>query len=144
MYKSILRKILLIALVLSLTAAPAVTAHAEGEQPAPIMPCYTGVSLISAGLNISPSNYASCSGTVQLVAWYTGEMTMELQKSSDDRGWWVINQWTLSGSDLLDMNKVVEVIAGYYYRVKVEVEVYDAYGNYVEKVYAVSNTVHLT
>lgn len=136
MKKTLFLIILAISLTLGFTAIPAVSAEAiEGEQ---IMPCYIGTKRIEAILEISSNRSANCGGYAKLIAGYTGDMSMELQRSTDEKTWAHVTTWTTSGNGSIMLDKSWYVSQGFYYRVVVTVDVYNAYGKYIESPSATS------
>ena len=92
-------------------------------------PYYSGTDRITAGLSISSSGLASCSGSIGLsYSSYSATLTMKLQQYTSD-GWTTIGSWSTQTTRL---SKSQYVLHGYYYRVVCSANVYDGSGNYVE------------
>ncbi len=120
----------LFAVLCLLTAS--LSAGAVTNTPSPIQPRWTGASDITADLAMNPGGRAHCCGKVVLRSGYTGDMTMTLQRSTDQRTWSEVTSWSTSGSGTLELEKDYYVPSGYYYRVEVKVDVKNSSGKLIE------------
>lgn len=90
------------------------------------------ITSMSAGLTISDSGYARCTGTVSLRPGYNVRATIALYEIGD--GYWdLVHSWTSTGSGPLGVNESNGwwVVHGTYI-VEVTAYVTDSAGNYVE------------
>lgn len=98
-----------------------------------LQPRYTNIRSLTASLEISKSGCASCYGKVMLTkSTDTAELTMELQRSSDDTSWNTVKTWETSGSGTIYLDKDWYVTSGYSYRVHITADVYSSNGYLVE------------
>lgn len=90
-------------------AIPAYAADDNGlSTKSVILPQFTFIWSMSAGLNIDSTGKATCSGSVVPASdTYTAYLTVSLQKSTSS-GWSTIKSWTGSGYSGL-------IVEGYYY-----------------------------
>lgn len=109
-------------LALCLLVGNLMTVHA-----AEIAPRYTGLASFSAGLTISTTGKASCSGNVSLRSGYTADVTVELKQDGS-----TIQTWTSSGSIMINAGGSCYVTSGHSYVVTTTVTVYDSDGNVVD------------
>ena len=87
---------------------------------------YTGVSSITAGLTISSTGCASCSGSASTYTGYSVDLTMKLQRDGI-----TIKTWSTSGENFVPLSKSYYVTSGHYYQVVTSVDVYNSKGSYV-------------
>ena len=99
-----------------------------------VQPRLTAVSAIGAELDVTSSGRADCYSEVELRNGYTGDLTMVLQRSTNQIIWSDVKTWTASGSGTIEMDKSYYVASGYYYRVVATVDTYNAAGSFVETV----------
>lgn len=123
-----------------LTASLSVGATVDSNSS--IQPFWIGLSSLKADLIISSFGLAECDGEVKLKNGYTADMTMELQRSTNLAAWETVNSWTASGGGTLELNKSYYVATGYYYRVEVSADVYNAYGTLIESPSKTSSIVY--
>lgn len=103
-------------------------------------PCYDGTTRISASLTISSTGRANCNGTIVLSSSsYSSDLTMKLQRSTGS-GWSTVYTWNKDDASTISGSRYVT--SGYYYRVVVSANVYDASGNYIESPSATSSSVY--
>lgn len=99
-------------------------------------PYYDATASITAGLSISTSGLASCSGTIRFSdASASATLTMKLQQYTSS-GWSTIGSWSTASATSL--YKTQYVTHGYYYRVVTSANVYNSAGSYVESPSATS------
>lgn len=93
---------------------------------------YKKLAMISAGLDISKSGYATCTSDATLARGYDVELTIDLLEF-DNGKWNSIKSWTTTGSGILgaSLDKSYWVAKGTY-KVKATAVVTDANGNYIE------------
>lgn len=77
------------------------------------------------------SGSAKCYGSADIEIGYVCDFTMELQKKVGN-SWTYVDDWTENQTDWVDMSRTHSVTHGYYYKVVVSVDVFDANGNFVE------------
>ena len=92
-------------------------------------PYYDATASITAGLTISSSGLASCSGSIMLSSsGNSATLTMKLQQYTSS-GWTTIGSWSTQTTRLYKNQYVVH---GYYYRVVCSANVYSSSGTYIE------------
>lgn len=77
------------------------------------------------------SGSAKCHGSSDLDRGYVCDFTMELFKKVGNN-WSQLDEWTENQTDWVDIRGTHSVVHGYYYKVVVSVDVFDANGNFVE------------
>lgn len=83
-----------------------------------IVPYYTYVSSVGAGLSIERDGYATCSGSIVVYGNRNGELTITLQRSTNGKTWTNVKSWTDSFyGDYHIMEEGYYVTSGYTYRV---------------------------
>ena len=103
-------------------------------------PYYDSTASISAGLSISSSGLASCSGRIRLSeSSCYANLTLQLQKYTSN-GWSPVYTWTQSNATSISGSRYVT--SGYNYRVICSANVYTSSGTYVESPSATSSTVY--
>lgn len=115
---------------------------ADAAESVPVQPRFTAVVDMQAGLEFNWLGGAKCSGGVYLENGYTGDLTVTLQRSTNQILWDDVKTWTTSGSDIFEISKTYYVKSGYYYRVEVVVDAYNAAGAFIETVSLYSSTVY--
>lgn len=108
---------------------------------AAIEPRYVGLSSLIVSFDISSSGLSVSYGSASLRSGYTADLSLELQRSSNGYSWSTIKDWSTSGSGKITLEKSYYVVAGYDYRAKCSVQVYDSHGNLVDSDTAYSATV---
>ncbi len=96
-------------------------------QASEIQPRYTGIAILSSGLNIKSGGAAVCDGFVDLWSGYTADLTVELKQDGK-----TIKTWTSSGNDVVSAGGTYYVASGHKYYVTTTAVVYDKNGNEVE------------
>lgn len=131
---SIILSLLLLVSVLSFSAF---AAGPGGNGPGPLNPEYTRVTMIAAGLDISSSGVATCSGFVEpTYSTDTVTLIVRLQYWTGTR-WTNYSSWQTTDSwYCVELTETETVPAGYYYRVRISAECVSADGNSSETVYA--------
>ena len=105
-----------------------------------IMPCYQVVTGWSATLDKTSSTGASCHTRFSTVGECQIVATMYL-KRKEGTVWKTEGTWYNSGTTIVTLNGSKNVTTGYDYMVYSVADVYDADGNFIERVTAHSNTV---
>ena len=100
---------------------------------------FTGTSLITASLSISSSGEAECWGSVSCYPGYSAYTVMRLQWKNANGVWIDWDYWKDEGN-MVDYYETSQIPHGRTYRVRVVADVWDADGNWVETVDAVSGT----
>lgn len=122
-----LKSILCILVILSVLVSAASATVSDEDQ---IQPYYIRISSISTDFSVSSSGYADCYGQVELYnTTDTAELTMELQRSSDQSNWETIKDWSASGKCVVELDKGWYVASGYYYRIHITANVYTSSGS---------------
>lgn len=130
MKKFKLKSTLCIALILCVLVS---TASATVSDESQIQPYFIRISSISTNFSVSSSGYADCYGQVELYKTSdTAELTVELQRSSNQSNWETIKDWTTSGKCTVELNKGWYVASGYYYRIHITAKVYTSSGSLAE------------
>lgn len=111
-----------------------VSLSASATESKVVYPRMIAVSSIEATLNITALGRADGYCKVILESGYTGDLTMELQCSTNQLLWDTVKTWSTSGSGTLELDKSYYVSSDYYYRVLATVDTYNAGGNFVETV----------
>lgn len=121
--KRIIRSTLSLLLLMGILTSSLLAAHAEGIEPR-----YTGISSLSACIDISSSGGAECNGTVMVRDGYTADLTISLKQDGT-----TIKSWTESdGTGLMSLTRTYYVPTGHEYYVKTSVTVYNSDGKIVE------------
>ena len=107
---------------------------------AAIEPRYTGLATLTVSINIANDGCANPYGYARIRSGYTADVTLELQRSSNGYSWSSVKEWTASGTDSIDLDKIYYVVSGYDYRAKCTVMVYDSSNNLVDNVTKYSGT----
>lgn len=98
-----------------------------------IQPCFIRITRLSTSFTVSASGYADCYGRVELDNLTdSAELTVELQRSSDQSNWETIKDWSASGKCAVELNKGWYVASGYYYRIHITADVYSTAGSLVD------------
>jgi hypothetical protein len=115
----------------------ALAVEPEGNDLEPIIPEYTRVTMIAAGLSISSDGVATCSGTVE-PTYSTDTVTLIVRLQYwNGNGWTTYCSWETTDSGLfVDLMETQSVPAGYSYRVRVSAHCAPASGTPSETVYA--------
>ena len=87
---------------------------------------YTGISSITAGLTISNTGCATCSGSASAYTGYSVDLTMKLLQDGS-----TIKTWTTSGDYFVPLTKQYYVTSGHNYQVLTSVKVYDSNDTYI-------------
>lgn len=116
--------------------------YASAAESVPVQPRLTAVVDMQAGLEFNFLGGAKCEGAVYLGNGYTGDLTATLQRSTNQVLWDDVKTWTTSGSDFVEISKTYYVKSGYYYRVEIVVDAYNAAGAFVETVSLCSSIVY--
>mgnify|MGYP000398697489 CR=1 FL=1 len=125
---------MLLAVIMLLSALPVSAANSE------ISPFrYDNVYRILVSLNISDKGLSNCYGKITLHAGASVDMSLILQKSTDQVNWSDEKTWVADGSYVVTIDKDYYVVSGYYYRVKLSGTVYDSSGAYSETALAYSS-----
>lgn len=106
-----------------------------------VQPRLTAVVDMQAGLSMTSGGRADCTGRVEFENGYSGNLTVKLQRSTNQVIWTDVKTWTASGSDTVGLDKSYYVSSGYYYRVEVTVDAYNAAGVFIETVSAYSSKI---
>ena len=118
---------MLLAVIMLLSALPVSAANSEIS-----LFRYDNVYRILVSLNISDKGLSNCYGKITLHAGASVDMSLILQKSTDQVNWSDEKTWVADGSYVVTIDKDYYVVSGYYYRVKLSGTVYDSSGAYVE------------
>lgn len=100
---------------------------------------YTGTSLITASLSIPSSGEAECWGAVSCYPGYSAYTVMRLQWKNANGVWIDWDYWKDEGN-MVDYYETSQIPHGRTYRVRVVADVWDADGNWVETVSAISGS----
>ena len=111
-------------------------------EDAPVQPRLMAVIDMQTGLDFNFLGGAKCSGEVYLENGYTGDVTVTLQRSTNQILWDNVKTWTASGSNFVEISKTYYVKSGYYYRVEFVVDAYNAAGAFVETVSDYSSIIY--
>lgn len=123
--------IILLAVIVVFTSS--VTVSATSLNSTDILPRFTHISSVSAGLTIdSSTGLASCEGIGCAKANSSiVDVTVQLQQYKNN-AWVTLKTWSGTDSVMTVVDGQYYVYKGYRYRTKVSVVVYDADGNYLE------------
>lgn len=125
-----LKSILCILVILCVLVSAASAAGSDEDQ---IQPYFIRIASLSTDFSVSSSGYADCYGEVEMHNTSdTAELTMELQRSSDQSNWETIKDWTASGKCVVTLDKGWYVVSGYYYRIHITADVYSTSGSLVD------------
>ena len=128
-------------LVAACTFMTALSISAAAEEVT-VQPRYTAVINMQAGLDFNWLGGAKCTGRVNLENGYTGDLTVTLQRSTNQVLWDDVKTWTASGSETVEIDKTYYVKSGYYYCVELTVDAYNAAGTLIETVFLCSSIVY--
>lgn len=107
-----------------------------------IAPQYMGIMQINANLAINSNGKSTCESKIALNSpVYCADAIMTLYRSSNSTSWTPIKSWSASGKSDVEMSENRYVLSGYYYKVTVTAEIYDASSNLVETASSESNIV---
>ena len=98
-----------------------------GASATEISPRYTGITTLTADINISSSGRADCFGYVRTRDGYSADLTVELQR--DGR---TIKSWSDSGSGTISISEPYYVTPNHDYQVVVSADVYNSQEKLVE------------
>lgn len=96
-------------------------------QATEISPRYTGITVLTASVDVSSAGKATSNGKVMLRDGYTVDLTVELKQDGS-----TIKTWTTSGSGIVTAGGTYYVKSGHTYTTTTTATVYDADGNVVE------------
>lgn len=135
--KKTISLLLCLIIMVSVFSISAFAANPEGNDPEPVNPEYTRVTMIAAGLAISSDGVASCSGFVE-PTYSTDTITLIVRLQ-----YWTGTKWTnycswetTESGYCVQLDETQSVPAGYSYRVRISAECVASYGNESETVYA--------
>lgn len=135
--KKTISLILCLILMVSVLSISAFAVDPEGNDPEPIIPEYTRVTMIAAGLSISSDGVATCSGFVD-PTYSTDTVTLIVRLQ-----YWTGSKWenyctweTTGGGAYVALIETQSVTAGYDYRVRISAHCAPASGTPSETVYA--------
>ncbi len=135
--KKTISLILCLVLMIGVLSVPAFAVDPEGNDLEPVIPEYTRVTMIAAGLYISSTGVATCSGTVE-PTYSTDTVTLIVRLQ-----YWTGTKWenycsweTTDSGAFVDLTETQSVTAGYYYRVRVSARCEPESGIPSETVYA--------
>lgn len=117
----------IMALVCLLLTSFTVTAAAAVSNSSEISPLYTGISRLTAGLDINDDGCAECSGATRTLSGYSVELTVKLQRDGI-----TIKTWDNSGTGSLSVNEDYYVTPGHDYQVIVTATVKNSSGTIIE------------
>ncbi len=80
-------------------------------------------------------------GSTAVSSGYTASVTVELQKSTNNKDWAKAVQWSDTQKDMASISKTYTAISGYYYRIKSTHKAYDSNGKLLESQVKYSNVV---
>jgi hypothetical protein len=123
--------------MISILSVSAFAVDPDGNDPDPLDPEYSRVTMISAGLTISADGEATCSGVVE-PTYSTDSVTLIVRLQYWNGTRWVnYCSWQTIGSGIyVALIETQSVTAGYYYRVRISAECVAASGGASETVYA--------
>lgn len=102
--------------------------------------CYEGLARSAVTLDISDTGLAQCTAKATLSSGYSANVTATLQQSTDRVSWDSIKEWSGSGTRIVTAQGIYYVLSGYYYRLKVTIELYNSNSELVDTVPAYSTT----
>ncbi len=137
--KKLFPSVLCILLVFCLMTTSAFAADPEPNDPEPINPEFTRVTAIYAGLSISPTGEASCSGFVY-PTYTTDTVTLTVRLQYLDGSTWrnysSTTVWSTTDSGFyISLSRSAQVTYGQTYRVRVSAECVAESGGAYETVY---------
>ena len=103
-------------------------------------PRYARIIIYEVSLTISPAGLTDCYSRVRLAdSTDTATITIELQQKNGST-WSNLKSWSISGSDVVSIDKERYVSPGYTYRVYSTVQVYNSSGKLMETATLTSKT----
>ena len=135
--KKTISLILCFVLIVGSLSISAFAADTEGNDLEPVIPEYTRVTMIAAGLDISSDGVAHCSGFVEpTYSTDTVTLIVRLQYWTGN-GWANYCSWETTDSGVVvNLSETESVTAGYSYRVRISAHCAPAAGIPSETVYA--------
>ena len=113
-----------------------------------IAPCYDNVATVTAGISISSSNKANCSGSYDMYSGKKSVITISLMKSTNgSTNWSEVESWSTTyrtaGSLSLSQTSSSALSSSYYYCTYVQVQIYNSRNELIETVTSLSPVTHL-
>lgn len=134
-----LSSILCMALILCLMIS---MAYAAAPAEDPVQPQFIKIVHLITDFTVSSSGYADCYSKVTLDnSSDTAELKMELQRSTDEKDWETIKDWSTSSKYSAKLDKGWYVLSGYYYRIHITANVYSSSGSLVDSATKDSDSV---
>lgn len=134
----------LMVFVMVMQVKPIAAAMAETDPGGEAELQYTNISSLSTAITRSGST-ATCTADYTMTVNRSSSMVMILQKSADKSSYSNVTFWTqgYSGIGTKVLERTSTITKGYYYRLKIVVQIYSASGSStVEKITAYSNVIH--
>lgn len=135
---------LLMVFAIMMQVKPVAAAMAETDPGGEAELQYTNISSLATAITRSGST-ATCSADYKMTVNRSSSMVMILQKSADKSSYSNVTFWTqgYSGTGTKSLTRTTSITKGYYYRLKIVVQIYSASGSStVEKITAYSNVIH--
>lgn len=114
-------------LLVTVLMSSVIVAHASEITPRYVN--YTGILVLTSGVDVSTTGKATGEGSVKLRDGYTADLVVELKQDGN-----TIKTWTDSGSGRVCTGGIYYVASGHEYTVTTTATVYDEDGNFVESV----------
>lgn len=128
--------LILVLLLVMLSVTPAMAAESESS----VMPRYSYIGQIYAGLQIGKLGLSACQANCYVDNADHIVLTAKLRQY-DGTSWTTVKTWTATGSDIASISKNYAVPSGYVYCLRVTCAVYNASGTLIETGTCYSNQV---
>ena len=112
---------LMAACMLALLAPPAMAEEPAAAGSGTAQPRYIGLSEMYISFNITSLGRADCYSYAMMEPDYTGDLTMHLQRSTNQKTWFNVKTWTSEEGEEAELEESYYVVPGYYYRVQAKV-----------------------
>lgn len=133
----------LMVFIMVMQVKPVTAAMAETDPGGEADLQYTNISSLYAIITRSGST-ATCAADYKMTVNRSSSMVMILQKSTDNSSYSNVTFWTqgYSGTGTKSLTRTTSITKGYYYRLKIVVQIYSASGSStVEKITEYSNVI---
>ncbi len=137
------KKIAIVTVILLLMQIFCCFVYAASAEAPSIQPYYTGVRTVSSTLSVEneSTGYACCFGTITMRSGYTADMTMTLVRVESNGSEYTMDTWYQEDATYPYMEYYRFLMKNYTYYLRVDGDIYDANGNYVEHV-DVTDTIY--
>lgn len=126
--KKTIRRIILLTMILAVFGT---SLNASAAVRPSVQPYYENAYFCSAALQISEKGLATCYGRIDLYSGVSADMTMTLYRSSNKTSWSSVKSWS---TDETSIEKDYYITSGYYYRVMLDINIYNSQNKLSEEI----------